>query len=663
MDQFPGVPMRRVLIAALLAVPALLQAGGWPQIPQEVWAIKEDPAKGIKGAVVLEDRMTFRNVMVEYVYRVRILNEGGKSAAEFEDFSDKAYDIEGRTVYPDGKEVVFNQRKDFQTKTAVKSGGFEIKHTILLPPGLSADCVVEIRWKESASSKPKRRWIDPIPERLGMSHEWRLAHPFFTKELVVELPVSFPWAYQVFPSRSFRPEMSEEGGYRRFTLKDLPAVEDLPYSLPSTRDVVRFVVYFQPFELRPFAIKGPEVYWKQASESLFRNVFTSWVKKGSKYEALKQELSSGLPADPQDQARVLLQHLQSRIRNSSWPTFEEVGRQSQEEYEEGVHTEDLEAIASSGVTNSNGMVVLYFNLLKDRGLEPKIALAADRDLRLFRMECLDFFQFNREMMVVEEPGRAALWLDPTLRFSEPGLVLPSFQGTAGLVLDPKDWSVSRKLVPVQPNDSNASEYTFNLELGEEALAFRMAASFKGYPEFRERTRFMHLEPKEQNRQLKEDLERNLKNAAFSKVEVQHAQESKAHLLLTAEGRIEQEAQRRREIYPFPGMAMPLSIPDRWPEGRTEFIVIPFLQTFVSTSRFKLPEGSSIGGISPMDNANRFGKVQWSVSHKQGEEDVKVEMRIEVTTLLEAPSSYDDLRTFLGWVQEACGRTLYIEKSR
>lgn len=655
--------MRHRALFLLSLVSCLLRAGGWPAIPQEVWAMKEDPAQGIRGAVVLEDRMTFRNVMVEYVYRVRILSEAGKAAAEFDEFPDKAHDFEGRTVYPDGREVVFNKRKDFQSKIAAKVGGSEFKRTVVVPPGLSTDCVVELRWKESADSNPNPHWVNPLPARMGLSTEWRLSHPYLTKELIIEVPTSFPWSYQVFPSRSFRPEMSEKGGYRTFTFRDLPAVEEIPYGLAVTRDVPKFTVFFQPENLRFYLPKGPEAYWKGAARIYFQDIFSSSLTKGRSYDALLQELSAGLPAEPQAQAFQLLMRLQGRIRNASWPTFEEKEKETKKESEEGYETEDLGAIARAGVTDSTGMTHLYFTLLKDRGLNPKIGAVADRDLRLFQMDHMDVFQFNRHMMIVEEAGKPPLWLDPTLRYSVPGLIHPDFQGTPALVIDPKDWSVGRQVVPVQSQAFNLSTFTYTLDPQEDALGFKMSASFQGYPEFQERTRFMHLEAKEQNRQLKEDLELNLKNASFSRVEVQHAQDPKSNLSLVAEGQLEQEPQRRREIYPFPGMTWPLWIPERWPDVRKDFIVIPYLRTQSATSVFKLPKGYAIGEFIPYERSNRFGKVRWAVIHQEGQDDVKVELKVEIASLLEGPDSYDDFRVFLGWVRDVCGRSIYIEKSR
>lgn len=653
--------MRRVSFLFFLVAPCLLMAGGWPQIPKDVWAIKEDPAKGITGAVVLEDRISFRNVLIEYTYRVRILSETGKAAAEFEEFPDKAYDIEGRTVYPDGREVVFNQRKDFQTKTAVKSRYSEVNRTLAIPPGITGDCVVELHWKESATSNPNRIIKIPLPSRMGWSHQWILANPYFTKELILEFPTSFPWNYQFFPSRSHAPSREEKGGYQIYTLRDIPAKKEVPYCLDVSRDFPRLLVYWVPFQLRPYMTKGSENLWKGAAWVHYREVFSDSVRKGSAYKALLAELAAGLPDKPQARAYELLLRLNGRIKNTSWPTFDEMASLSKQKAEEEHDRGDLDAVARQGWTDGGGMEILYFNLLNDLKVHPKIAMADDRDYRLFYMDCLDVFQFSRAMMVVEEEGRPPLWLDSTLRFCEPGVIHPDFQGTPCLVVDPKDWSVKRMVVPSQPLALNQSVYIYGLDLKEDAVGFKVEASFRGYPEFRERTRFMSLEPKEQDRKLKEDLERTLKSAEFSRVKVRNAQNARENLSFEAEGQIESEPQRRREIYPFPGMQWPLQVPDEWPDRREDYVVLPFLQGHSATCTFKLPEGYSLGTFTPFEKSNRFGKVFWNLTQDAARKEVKVELRVEVSAMLEKPDSYEEFRTFMGWVQDACGRSIFLEK--
>ncbi len=90
-----------VLLAA--ALPVAARGESWPALPPEVWTLKEDPAKGIKGALILEERIHFERFGVTYSYRILVLNEAGRSAAEFTAFPSSMRDFKGRTVFPDGR--------------------------------------------------------------------------------------------------------------------------------------------------------------------------------------------------------------------------------------------------------------------------------------------------------------------------------------------------------------------------------------------------------------------------------------------------------------------------------------------------------------------------------------------------------------------------------
>jgi hypothetical protein len=645
--------MKRFLFLGLF-VSFMVKAGGFAPVPPDVWAIKEDSAKGIVGALVLEDRTAFRGSYVEFTYRVRILSESGRDAAQVSDFSSDAYDIEGRTVYPDGKEVRFT-KKDFTTKT-LSRGISEIEQKVVIPPGVNANCLVEILWKESAGRLG-------VPKHWGYSHERLLANSYSTREIIFELPSSYRLAYQFIGSKTHKVEPSDNGGGKRFAIHDVPARKGLEYGLAVTRDFPRFMTYFQPEQLRRATSGTPDAYWKLASTTFYKNFIQNDVKKGAAFQSLLAELSRNLPTTPHAQAFELMTRLQGRIRNSSQITFEEFSKLTKKQADEEIEAQDLEASVKRGSTNGLGMTLLYFHLLQDRGLNPLVALVANRETRLFKYQVLNPYQFSGELIGVEEQGKGILWFSPPLRFAQPGLVHPDYQGTAALMLNPKaDWAVSKIQIPAQNHLFNRRQYTYKLDLLEDADRFQMAANFVGYPEYVERSKYMRLEPKEQTRLLKEELEGLMKSATFSKVEVIGAQDPKENVHLEIEGQIERENGRRREVYPFPSMEWPIWVPNSWPEKRTEPIVIPYLRTHTAVSTFKIPAGYNLPTIDPFVQQNGFGKVQWLVS-KDANGEVKVQLRVDVTMFFAGPETYEELKTFLGWVKDASFRTLVMEKVR
>jgi hypothetical protein len=107
--------------------------------------MKEDPAHGIKGAVVLENRWVFTGIGIRRVLRIRILSGHGMEAAELDPFLPEAKGIEGRTVQPDGNATLFSSREEFISKTRTWGHPGRTR-PILVPPGLTGDCLVELTW-------------------------------------------------------------------------------------------------------------------------------------------------------------------------------------------------------------------------------------------------------------------------------------------------------------------------------------------------------------------------------------------------------------------------------------------------------------------------------------------------------------------------------------
>jgi len=189
------------------------------------------------------------------------------------------------------------------------------------------------------------------------------------------------------------------------------------------------------------------------------------------------------------------------------------------------------------------------------------------------------------------------------------------------------------------------------------------AHFGGYPEYAERWNHMVSESSEQNRLLKEGLEKALKGATLAKAEVLNATNPKETVSWKAEGTLEPKGGRQRTVEPFPGMPSPLWIPDAFPKERALPIVMPYLQIHAAHSAIKVPKGFRVRPVPPLDERNRFGRVKWSTELKTAGEEHSAEVALEVSvdSMFAGPEAYGELKAFLGWIDEACHRTLVLEK--
>jgi hypothetical protein len=648
--------MKRVAIVFLAASSAAFGAvtasagDSWPAIPPEVWAMKEDPATGTAGAVVLERRIVFQTNRVQYTLRVRVLSEQGRAAVELPPFTDSAYAFDGRTVHRDGTSVVFSEKKDFQTVT-VKSRFGAGTVARLVPPGVNGDCVVELRWHESAQDS-----LGPMPSEYGYFHQWVLGGRYRTLVSVIDLGPAFAWAYEIAGVDAHKPEVKGHV----YTIHNLPAVEPAPMTLDGLRGLPRFTVFWQPEALQPYVKEGGAAYWNAVGRLVYKD-FLGKVSKGSEYESFAREILAGLPEPPRRRALALRERLDARIANTGLLTEAEKARRSAKESHEIIDPRDLSAAVRRGSTTGFGMFLLYLNLARDVGLKPTVALVANREQRLFRAEMLAPFQFDDYLVGVSEPGAPTLWLDPSMRFGS-GTLLPAYQGTSALELDLEAWTLKPVSIPPQPPAYNVRRYTYELTLGEESDHLSVRAEFNGYPDWAERWRFLKLEPAEQARKLEDELESEITGADVTTARVDNAQAANENVAWTAEGRIEVAPERRRTVKPFPAMRWPFWIASsELAATRTVPIVLPYLQIHAAKSTVRFPAGYRLITGAPVQHANSIGSV--SLSIKETPSAAEAVLRVDVNKLFLSPEAYGDFKDFLSWLQDACGRGFILERVR
>jgi len=446
--------------------------------------------------------------------------------------------------------------------------------------------------------------------------------------------------------------------------KNIPPLEPPPYSLRVSLDCPLLMVFWQPHDLFSVVREGAQRYWDAAAKEIWRDDFEFGIKKGKQYKALRDRISSKIQSlTPQAYASALIPILDREIQNLSSLTVAESAKRSKDA--KLPDRKNLEAICEGKMATSMGMFTLYFHLLLDAGFSPKIALLADRDSRLFRQELFNPWQFTDMMIAVEEPGLNRKFFDPTVRFGAPGLVLPSYQGVQGLMLDPKlGWTTAPFNMYIQPAESNQKNYEYILTVGEEEDRFQAGIHFTGYPEYAERQRYLASEPAEQRRSLKERFEKALPGASIEKADMFNVVNPDDRVYWNVEGVLEREGGAHREVKPFPGMQWPLYVPDSFPKQRELAIVMPYLQVHSAQSILKLPKGCGVAKAASFVRKNRFGQVSWTMTpHQDGAEtNAIVDLRVEVSAMFAPPEAYQDLKDFLDWVSQACRRTLIIEKS-
>lgn len=647
------------LLFCLLAVGAALSAATWPTLPAEAWAVKENPALGIRDAVVLEKVARFNSNYSEYFFRIRVLTEAGRHAVEIPAPS-HAYDFEGRTVKPDGTQVLFNSEKDCTTTTLKSMSGWGAKVSALVPPGVTSDCIVELRYKRSGVPR-----LSPLPPGLNML-EWNLGSYYHTVKSVVEMPTNYPFPWTLAAVGQPAAE-TRDGIYRVLTFRNLPAQGAEPFQIASVEGRPMLTIAWQPHHCGQFAKGSNADYWGRGVGTYYKFTFQDELVRGSAYKAFAAEILRGLEGmDAQQRALVIFTRLQQAWRNLDRPTDAEKAARPADFSKERHNPSDLEKAAERKEATNDGMAVALVELLKRSDIMPRILATADRSQRVFNVDVHNLFQLDGSLIGVEAPGKPTLWLDPDLRFGDPGLIHPAYQGMPGLDYSCADWTMRSVMVPVQPPQVNQASYETWITLGEEADTVRATARLSGFPGWNAKMDYLAKEQREQDRTLKEAAEKWLGGFGVTKAVVGGVTTCGQPFTYEVEGQVELEATRLREVRPFPGKPPLLDVPAPLPATRASGIFLPYLATQAAVSHIRVPAGYKVPALRPLVRQTGFGTVTWTPTvapAQEGGADVTIEYKATVHQFSSTPAGYQEFKRFLAALQELDSLVLVLEKAR
>jgi hypothetical protein len=92
-------------------------------------------------------------------------------------------------------------------------------------------------------------------------------------------------------------------------------------------------------------------------------------------------------------------------------------------------------------------------------------------------------------------------------------------------------------------------------------------------------------------------------------------------------------------------------------------VLPCNGLLEATCTLQVPAGYRVVEVPAFQRSNGFGSVSWTLSFRRSGEAVQalVQYVVQVNAAVASPQAYDELKTFLDWLQEAERRTVQVEQ--
>jgi len=622
-------------------------------ISPDSWNVRDDQGTG---AVILNEVVEIDNDNITRFIQIRILSEKGRSAVSKFKLSRFAENIDGRTILSDGTVIPIQPQKDVVEKRIGEGGYANIVE--LIPPATTTDCIVELSW-----SSPTRFDLVHYNNVFnnGFIFKLNIGRAFPVNKMELKLNKYLAVSANMVPFEA-KPEKRDVGSMHLFTFRNLPAFEDVPYALDSARHQPYLELFSNPDrDLDLDAHLSVEKFWDLTVKESLIPRHLDRLSIGKSFEGMSREIRQNLSGAPFEQATEIMLRLKQRIVNLDQQTDQEKQVDNHKTKRDAYLFRDLEGMAKRGNGHRWSIFLAFMRILEDARIPYKVGFGSNRNHYQFNPQRRNANIIEEEVLLVDGPDGSPLFLDPSARFSSPGLLPVEMQGSQGLLVDMKQKTWKFITFPIQSALFNRRIYTYHLELGEDSTQIHLEGTFSGAVDQEEKRRLIGLDAMDQQRSVRERLESYNRGASIQRVEVVHAQDTRANLVIKADATVSDEGEHVKTINPFPLMSIPFHLPTTWPENRSERIVLPYALTHLATCTFSLPIGAKLAPVHNMLNENSFGRVAWGVEEKNRE--VKVVIRIDLKEPMAPPSHYEELRKFMAWVEDAYSQRLVIGKGR
>jgi hypothetical protein len=416
---------RPFAIAAALSVPLFvpaLSAQKWtPPTPEELSMTSIPEVPGAPAVYLYKEESADDGTHVfRYYVRLKVLNERGKEYANVElpfvsgDGGFKVFDVEGRTIHPDGSIVPFTDKP--YEKVVEKSGGYKVKEKVFTLPAVDVGSIIEYRYALSLDDAYYQHpdWYIQSELYTRKAHYmWRPTNAILSTDDGKDVSSSIAWT-PILPADAKVVERPLANGSQasymptRELILDvhdvppLPKEEDMP---PINSLSYRVLFYYTD-------VRSPKEFWDQHGKR--------WSKASDKFIGPNNGVKSYVatlvkPADSQDQTARKLYAAVMELENTDF-TRERTTSEEKASGLKKIETTDDILLRKRG--NGDQLTELFIAMCRAAGLKAYLMGVADRSERIFLPVYLSMRQIDDYIAIVNIDGKE-VYFDPGQRYCEP----------------------------------------------------------------------------------------------------------------------------------------------------------------------------------------------------------------------------------------------------
>ncbi|MCO6512137.1 MAG: DUF3857 and transglutaminase domain-containing protein [Aridibacter famidurans] len=341
-------------------------------------------------------------------------------------------DIEARTINPDGKISVLDQ-KDIFEQEVVKGDGVKVLAKSFVMPDVSAGSVIEYRWKEIRS------------DAISMYVRLQLSREIPVRRVSYHLkPVSHPWlAMRIRTFNTYARFKEENDGFYGTAVTNVRSFKEEPFMPPEYDTRPWLLVYYANEETDTGLT--PDEYWRNKGRSTYKAHESIFKKKKDIQEAAAQ--IAGDAADPLEKVRRIWDFCKTNIRNLGDDALALTDKQKEDIKDNKSESDTLKR--KQGYWHD--IHLLFAALLNASGLDARMANVTLRSNPRFDSSLLNDYLLETELVAVKLEGKWTFF-EPSDQHLPFGMLPWSREGERALVSD-EDEPVWVELPGTEPERS------------------------------------------------------------------------------------------------------------------------------------------------------------------------------------------------------------------
>lgn len=599
-----------ILSVLLIAFVASAQDGDWrPVSPDELSSTSPVVESDADAEVLLWDiwvedeyhqRAGFKSTLNHYI-RTKIFTDRGR-----EDHSKVSLpfgripgypgkisitDIRARTISPDGKISVLDE-KDIFEQEVVRGDGIKVLSRSFVMPDVTPGAVIEYRWKEVRSDAisyfVRLHLSREVPVRLVKYHLKPVAYPRF--ELAMRI--------QTF--NTYARFKEENDGFYGTSVTNVRSFKEEPF-MPPEYDTRPWLLVYYAYEDTDTGMT-PDKYWGNTGRSTYKAHDSIFKNKKEIRQAAAQ--ITGDSTDALEKVRRIWEFCKKEIRNLGDDALALTDEQKDDIKENKSESDTLKR----GQGYWHDIHMLFAALANSAGLDARIANVTLRSNPGFSKTLLNDYLLETELVAVKIEGEW-MFFEPSDQHLPFGMLPWSREGELALVSDEDD-PVWVDLPATDPEQSKQKR-TLKAELGPDgALTGSAVVEFSGHLAAAYKERLDDDSANEREEAVISFVRSRVSEVAeVANISIENLDDASRPLIYRFDLRVPDYAQMTgRRMFLLPNVFARAAKPAFQTSTRHNDIFFQYAWSEEDEVAIKLPEGFSVESAEPAEPVNDTGKL-------------------------------------------------------